>query len=242
MSDKLNELIDQRRKLILDYVVQSCNSTVLYGPFKGMKVLRKSCWGDGDLGAKLLGLYENELFEIVEYAIEDAPDLVVNYGCAEGFYGIGFALRLPDSNVVLIDIESKALEIAKENAELNQVKNIEISTSGNHEYLENLLSKYTKSFIFMDCEGAEDIILDPSKVPSLTKSSILVEVHDFMNPGITDRIIDKFEKTHDLGEISQGSKNLHIDPIKPLSDLDKLILCNENRPSTMSWILLTPKE
>ena len=63
MSDKLNELIDQRRKLILDYVVQSCNSTVLYGPFRGMKVLRKSCWGDGDLGAKLLGLYENELFD-----------------------------------------------------------------------------------------------------------------------------------------------------------------------------------
>lgn len=242
MSDQLNDLIDKRRKSILNFVYQSCQGKVQYGPFTGMKIIPKFCWGDGDLGGKLLGLYENELFEIIENVIEDNPDLIINYGCAEGFYGIGLALRLPNTKVISLDIEPKALDIAKENAEENNVKNIEFSRECNHEYLENILSQYQKPFIIMDCEGAEDVILDPYKIPSLEKTNILVETHDCLYPGITSRLIDKFEATHDLGEIMQGPKNLHIEPIKILSDLDKLILCNENRPCTMSWILMTPKE
>jgi hypothetical protein len=238
----LNKLMDERRKIVLERVYNDCNGTVKYGPFTGMKILKKFCWGDGDTGGKLTGLYENELFEVVEEAISSEPDLVINYGCAEGFYGIGMAMRLPETRVVLFDIDQRALDVAKENAEANGVTNIEFSRQCNHQYLESLLSTATNPFIVMDCEGAEDLVLDPWKVPSLAKTSLIIEMHDCILPGITDRLIDKFNESHDLEGITQGSKDMHIEPLLQVSDLDKLILINENRPCTMHWVHMTPKE
>jgi hypothetical protein len=238
----LNKLMDERRKIVLERVYNDCNGTVKYGPFTGMKILKKFCWGDGDTGGKLTGLYENELFEAVEEAIASKPDLVINYGCAEGFYGVGMALRLPETKVVLFDIDQRALNVARENAEANGVTNVEFSLQCNHQYLESLLAIATNPFIVMDCEGAEDLVLDPWKVPSLAKTSLIIEMHDCLLPGITDRLIDKFNESHDLEGITQGSKDMHIEPLLQVSDLDKLILINENRPCTMHWVYMTPKE
>jgi hypothetical protein len=237
----LNQLMDERRKIVLDHIYAECNGTVKYGPFTGMKILKTFAWGDGDTGGKLTGLYENELFDVIEQAIESKPDLVINYGCAEGFYGIGLAIRLPESKVVLFDIDQNALDVAKQNADSNQVTNIEYSRQCNHQYLEMLLSKASNPFIVMDCEGAEDIILDLWKIPSLSKTKLIVEMHDCLLAGITDRLIDKFNETHDLEGITQGNKNMHIEPLMSISDLDKLILINENRPCTMHWVHMVPK-
>lgn len=238
----LNKLIEERRTQILNYVYNECNGIVKNGPFVGMKILPKYCWGDGDTGGKLLGIYESELFESIEEVIKADPDLVINYGCAEGFYGIGIAMRLPNTKVVLFDIEPRALDISKENADANSVTNIEYSNSCNHAYLESLLSKATDPVVLMDCEGSEDKILDIEKIPSLSKTTVIVELHDCLVPGITERLINKFKKTHDLEGISQYTPNLHIEPMLVLSDLDKLILYNENRPVTMTWAVMTPLE
>jgi hypothetical protein len=241
MSNQLNQLLEARRKQILDYVYRECNGTVKYGPFTGMKILPKYCWGDGDTGGKLLGIYETELYEEIENIIKQEPDLIINYGCAEGFYGIGMAMRLPNSKVVLFDINQKALTVSKENATVNQVTNIEYSMECTHEYLEKLLSEAKNPFILMDCEGAEDIVLDLEKIPSLAKTKIIVELHDCLYQGITERLIYKFEGSHELDAVPQGTRDLHIEPLLGISDLDKLIIYNENRPSTMTWAVMTPK-
>lgn len=236
----LNRLIKERRDLILDYVYKECNGTVKYGPFTGMKILPEYCWGDGDTGSKLLGLYEVELFEPIEECIAANPDLIINYGCAEGFYGLGMAMHLPNSKVVLFDIEQSALDVSRKNAIANNLTNVEFSRECNHAYLESILSKASNPIILMDCEGAEDIVLDLKKIPSLAKTTVVVELHDCLLAGITERLINKFEKSHNLEGITQSTPNLHVEPILGLSDLDKLILYNENRPSTMTWAVMTP--
>jgi hypothetical protein len=241
MSDQLNKLLEERRKHILAYVYEQCQGTVKYGPFVGMKILPKYCWGDGDTGGKLLGIYETEIYEEIEDIIKTEPDLVINYGCAEGYYGIGMAMRLPESKVVLFDINQKALDISKENAEANGVTNIEYSMQCNHEYLEKILSTAKNPVIIMDCEGAESVVLDPVKIPSLGKTKVVVELHDCILPGITEGIIEKFTDSHEVDGISQGTRDLHIEPLINVSDLDKLIIYNENRPCTMTWGVLTPK-
>jgi len=241
LIDQINSLLHTRRKQVLDYVYTQCNGTVKYGPFTGMKILPKYCWGDGDTGGKLLGIYETELYEEIEEVIESEPDLVINYGCAEGFYGIGLAMRLPNARVVLFDIAASALTVAEENADANGVTNAEFSNQCTYEYLEELLSSATNPVIIMDCEGAEDMVLDLDKIPSLSKAKIIVELHDCILPGITERLIGKFENTHDLDGISQGTRDLHIEPLLEVSDLDKLIIYNENRPCTMTWAVMTPK-
>jgi hypothetical protein len=240
--EQLNKLLNERRKQILGYVYSQCNGAVKYGPFTGMKILPKYCWGDGDTGGKLLGIYETEIYEEIEQIIKTEPDLIINYGCAEGYYGIGMAIRLPKSRVVLFDITQQALDISKENAFANGVTNIEYSMECNHEYLEKLLSSADNPFIMMDCEGAEDLVLDLDKIPSLRKTRIIVELHDCIIPGITERMIQKFEDSHDLDGIPQGTRDLHIEPLTNISDLDKLIIYNENRPCTMTWAVMTPKK
>lgn len=242
MSDILNKAIDERRRLILNWLYNEVNGEVIYGPFKGMKIAPKYCWGDGDTGAKLLGIYENEIFGCLEETLGLNPDLIVNYGCAEGYYGLGVARLLPKAKIIFVDIEAKAIEITKENAQLNGITNCEYMQGMGKSQMEAVLSAAVNPLIIMDCEGAEDFILDPVQVPSLSKTNIIVEVHEFMSAGMTDRLIDRFNETHNLEGIPQGSKDYHIEPITVLSDLDKLILNNENRPNTMNWIYMRAKQ
>jgi hypothetical protein len=242
MSNQLNQLLEARRKQILNYVYNECNGMVKYGPFVGMKILPNYAWGDGDTGGKLLGIYETELYEEIEQVIKGDHDLIINYGCAEGFYGIGMAMRLPNTKIVLFDINQKSLDIAKENAAANKITNIEYSIDCNHASLEKLLYTAKNPFVLMDCEGAEDIMLDLNKIPSLVKTKLIVELHDFIYPGITERLVNKFNDSHELDAVPQGTRDLHIEPLLSISDLDKLIIYNENRPSTMTWAIMTPKE
>lgn len=242
MSNDLNKLIEQRRSVILNWLYQQTNGTVLYGPFQGMKIAPNFCWGDGDTGGKLLGIYENELFGALEEVVASKPDVIVNYGCAEGYYGVGLAMMLPETKVVFVDIEEKALTVSKENAQLNSIENAEYIKGGDQTLLESLLSSAKNPFLLMDCEGAEDYLLDLDTVPSLARTTILVEVHEFMSQGMTDRLVYKFNETHDLEGIVQGSKNYHVEPLTLLGDLDKAIINNENRPNTMNWIFMRVKK
>jgi predicted O-methyltransferase YrrM len=238
---KLKEMLAERRKEILNYLYQKCQGTVQHGIFKGMRILKKNQWGDGDTGGKLLGLYEDELVPVLEKAIETKHDLIINYGCAEGFYGIGMAMKMPESHVIMFDIEQKSLDIAKENADLNNVKNVEFSNNCNNlEYFESLLSAAKNPFLIMDCEGYESYMLNLEKVPSLAKVTAIVEMHDCLYKGLTDNLIYQFNNSHNLEGITQGTKNYHIDPITELSDTDKFIINNENRPCTMHWIYMVP--
>ena len=239
---RLDELAE-RRKILLNYVYQQCNGEVQHGLFKGMKIINRSKWGDGDTGGKLLGIYEDELFPRLEEAIEANHDLIINYGCAEGFYGIGMAMHLPESRIVMFDIDVDSLNIARENATRNNITNIEFTTQCNDlDYFNELLGSSENPLVIMDCEGYEVLMLDPVKVPNLKKASVIVEMHDCLYPGITDQIVERFEATHNIGGVSQGTKNLHIEPITGLSDTDKFILANENRPCTMHWLYIDPIE
>src|SRR5512140_2013789 len=62
---------------------------VLSGPFKGMR------YGDFSYNSalipKLLGTYEADLHNWVGEALATGYDAVINVGCAEGYYAVGFA-------------------------------------------------------------------------------------------------------------------------------------------------------
>ena len=92
MSDTFNNYVQwawKRKSELTKIIFERTQGEVIQGPFKGMKILPKWAWGDGDTAGKLLGLYECELFEHVKDAVSKSPDVVINVGCAEGFYGIG---------------------------------------------------------------------------------------------------------------------------------------------------------
>lgn len=243
MSDAKNNYIAAswaRRAELTSLIFERTDGHVYQGPFKGMKILHKFSWGDGDSASKLLGLYECELFDSIEMSIEQQPDMILNIGCAEGYYGIGLAKRT-GTVTVLFDVNQKAIDIARENAQVNGVNRIMFSNNCVIEQYRAFLINPQKPFIFMDCEGAEEEILDLEKIPELAKTTIMVESHDCNRPGLTSKLIERFSDTHNILVIKQGSKNPYLKIIDDLDDYDKMLLCVEARPSTMYWLHMIPK-
>ena len=229
-----------RRAELTELVYQRTRGFVYQGPFQAMKILHKFSWGDGDCASKLLGLYECELFEDIERVINQPHDLILNIGCAEGYYGIGLAKRTQTKTVVF-DVNKTAVDIARENAAANGVNKILFSTDCTIDNYRSFLASANNPFIFMDCEGAEEDILDLTVVPELAKTSVMVESHDCNRPGLTDKLVARFAETHNIKLIRQGNKNPYMPLIDDLDDYDKMLLCVEARPSTMIWLYMYPK-
>ena len=243
MSEAFNNYVHwswKRREELTNLIFQRTNGRVYTGPFEGMTILPKWSWGDGDSAGKLLGLYECELFSSIEQVIKNEPDLVLNIGSAEGFYGIGFGMRIP-AQVVLVDVSETAINIARENAQVNGVNKIQFSTDSSIDNFRSYLAKYDRPFIFMDCEGYEEDFLDLEKIPELVKTTVIVESHDCIREGLTDKLVDRFKDTHTIKVIPQGAKNPYLAITFDLSDYDKMLLCVESRPSTMTWLFMEPR-
>lgn len=244
MSDTFNNYVQwawKRKSELTRIIFERTGGEVYQGPFKGMKILPKWAWGDGDTAGKLLGLYECELFEHVEDAISKNPDVIINVGCAEGFYGIGLGKRT-NAQIVLVDVSDDLLKIARENASVNGVNKIQFTSDSSIETLNNYLGRYNNPFIFMDCEGFEEELLVPEIMPGLANTTLIVESHDCFRPGISERIINRFSATHNIQFIQQGSKNPYMPITFDLSDYDKVLLCCEGRPSTAAWLYMVPKD
>ena len=60
-------------------------------------------------------------------------------------------------------------------------------------------------FIIMDVEGAEDNLLDPVRVPGLRRAEVIVELHEHVVLGITERLrAARFAKSHEPRSIVLG--------------------------------------
>jgi len=229
-----------RRIELIHLLLQRTQGKIYQGPFRGMKILPQWSWGDGDLGGKILGIYECELAPYIEQVIASKPDVTLNIGCAEGYYGIGMAYRTRELSA-LFDVSESATKIARDNARANGINKIHFSNECTVEHYRSYLADAKNPFIFMDCEGAEVEILDFNLMPELAKTTVLVESHDCIRSDISYQLITRFQPTHNFKIIPQGAKNPYVDITVDLSDWDKMLLTCEFRPSTMNWLFMTPK-
>lgn len=240
----LQDVANVRRGELIPYVFNCTEATVQTGPFKGLRLLPTFMWGDGDITAKLMGIYEDELHDFVEDAISKNPKNIINVGCAEGYYSLGLAQRLPEATVLAVDIERKSAVIVNDTAAANNITNVTaITHMVNPEWLQAKCSELTAPFLVFDCEGAELELLDPVAVPALDKCSILVECHDCVRDGITNTLQERFQNTHTIKYTAQTSKDPYqFSWTHCLSDCDKWVLVHEGRPSTMTWLYMVPKQ
>ena len=216
------------------HVARMTNNKVLKGPFAGMRLNYEALAVHG--APKYLGTYEQELHSAVERAIELKPKVVLNVGCAEGYYAVGFALRLPDALVLAADADPKAIRAARHNAALNNVRvsDVGIIKSGH-------LDRYLTGpgcLVVMDCEGAEFELLDPTRDPILQRSHILVEVHPEF--GTDSAIAERFSKTHNIERNEPVERTLSDIPPELLTsmDFDAALAVNE-RTGAKSWLFMT---
>lgn len=82
-------------------------------------------------------------------------------------------------------------------------------------------------------------MLDPAYVPQLCEASVLVELHEFIRPGVSTLIPQRFSQTHDIRVIR--STNRHIDELPAIRLRKQVVmeLASERRPCRMTWLWMT---
>lgn len=210
------------------------------GPFAGLRYVRAGSWGE-DMPAKLLGSYEAELHDALEALLATGYDRVVNIGCAEGYYAVGLALRLPSAEVFAFDIDARARYLCRRLSKKNGVSNrVHIAGECNPALLNEIA--FGRPLVVVDCEGCERQLLRPALAPRLLAADLLVELHDFLDPGISSGIIDCFEPTHDITLIDSAERDPA--PYAALAQLpvaDRAEALSEHRPAKMQWAVLRAK-
>jgi hypothetical protein len=220
------------------YVVQG-------GLFAGMRYPRFKSVGSALL-AKLLGTYEVELTEILTQAIQTPYEVIADVGCAEGYYAVGLALKIPQCKVFAFDIDPEARALCTEMAQVNHVTDrLVVEGKSTGESLSNLVAG-KRALVISDCEGGELDLFDPSTILKIAHCDVLIEAHEFIHRGISQELQNRFRATHECRVVHSmdplEKAERHPSPLIREKSTEVLAwLYSEGRPEVMEWLWLTPR-
>jgi len=213
------------------------------GPFKGM-IYPDFLYPNNF--SKIIGSYEKEISEIIESLCHRQFTEILNIGCGEEYYPIGFARRIENAIIIAYDNREIARRHCGEMARLNQVdKKIRILGSFTKDSLSNM-NLDRRVLILCDCEGGEKEIFTLENASRLRSCELPIEIHDFIDITISSYVRNLFSETHDILAIQSTddiykARNYHFRETDHLDlHLKKLIL-EECRPAPMEWFYITPK-
>ncbi len=210
---------------------------VLGGPFRGLRFASGRTFV-GTLVPKLVGSYESELVPWLERLRERPYTAIHDIGCAEGYYAVGLAMFFPAARVFAYDSDPDAQEACRTMAALNGVAE-RVAVRGAL-VAEDLcrLDAAERALILCDCEGCELNLFTPEVVRHLAGYDLIVELHDFIEPGVSRTLTDRFSVTHRVS----GTRTVARDPgrypvLRTLPALARRIALDELRPGPMEWLL-----
>ena len=243
--DQLNNafrlLAKWRSILISNTIITSHNTHVLQGPMQGLDYVASG--SEGCLAARLIGCYEQPLLAFVEEAIHTDYASVVNIGCADGYYAVGMARRMPKTKMWAYDINPAAQDACRQLAQKNDVsERVEIGALFGPENFAQFANE--KTLVMCDIEGAEQELLDPTLAPDLVGMDIIVESHECIIRGLTRTLLDRFSSSHDITMISDTGQR-HFDTLpkdyETWANLDQLVATWEWRSGPTPWLVMKAK-
>ena len=148
-------------------------------------------------------------------------------------------LRMPGTPVDAYDIEPVEQELCRATAAANDVE-VRVGGTCTRELLNESAAE---SLVLMDCEGCEEHLLDPGAVPSLRRSTILVELHGWHDESLPNRVLSRFCESHTV-EVIWSQPRSEADPatpgLEPLTSEQRRLALFE-RPEPQRWALMTPR-
>jgi hypothetical protein len=190
--------------------------------------------------AKLLGCYEQPLQPFIEAAIVAGYPTILNIGCAEGYYAVGMARRMPATRVLAHDINPKAQLLCAELAVKNQVSD-RVIVGGLCSAADFAVYAGQPVLLMCDIEGAERELLDPAVAPALKGMDIIVESHECVVSGITQLLIDRFKNSHQITLVQDDGQRRLAKPPRwfiNLAHLDQLLATWEWRAGPTPWLVM----
>ena len=238
--------IEKRIQWINNFISLELKNTIASGIYKGTKI-QENKWKENDLSSKLLGLYEKEVQDKIEF-IQKNPGhkkTIVNLGCADGYHLVGLLKNNLFKDAIIFEKNPKYIESLKKNLQINNISNnIKFFTEANENFVEEGLKdlNFEDCFFLIDIEGDEFKILNEKNLNLLKKSTMIIEFHEKFNFEEDKKFIDKIEKVFDSSFIYIGSRDLYdFKFLHQLDDVDRMLAVNEDRTFLMRWIFCLPK-
>lgn len=222
------------------WVVDRTGLEISNGPFAGMTYPKEAVGRASNLGAKLLGSYEYELGQIIEELIAEQFNTILNVGAGEGYYAVGFAGRCPESVVIAYEIDRGQRRLCRRLALANGVSNrVRLRGACRLEEIDG--KDVGRLLVLCDCEGCELALLRPDRYPLLRTSTLLVELHDSVDPTLSRQILTRFDGTHDVEVIFAEERDAtkYGDLAGMPKAVAQLVTFERNPPA--SWGLFRPR-
>jgi len=211
---------------------------VIDGVFKGLKYPELISFGS-TLFPKLAGTYEYCLRKYFESEDFQRHQVIVDIGCAEGYYAIGSLLINKTAEVIAVDTDPKAITFCEEMARLNNVQQrITFSSKFSWSLLDEPIKRTKKEILVIcDCEGCEFDLFDSNYITTIRNCNFIIELHDFIKPGIKEKLTNEFKNTHEI-HIETEIRDPNFRMVSPLNSLQREVILSEHRPVQMEWMVL----
>jgi len=224
----------------------SQNLTVKHGAFQGMRYPDAKSVGSA-LVPKLLGSYEREIQPLLERICSTEYSEIVDIGCAEGYYAVGLAMRIKTATVFAFDTDKEAIRLCNAMAKINNVARRIVTGSFCDNARLHSIPFTKRGLIISDCEGYERELFTKESASVFAHLDLLIEIHDFLDIGISSHIRGVFEASHKI-EVYQSIDDIqkaHQYVYKELDGFDlptRREILAENRPAIMEWFYMQPRQ
>ncbi len=250
---QLNEICCRQRHSIMrkrtrrEFASHIERGEILSGPFAGMRYAEEAAVGSS-LWPKLVGTYESELLPFMAEITQTGYQKIIDVGYAEGYYLVGLGRLFQQAELIGFDCESEAQRLCKANAEINGIEEDRLKLFGafDCEQFQQSLGE-EKTLVVVDCEGTENDVVSGLTREQRLAADWLIETHDHLVEGTTERMLKAFEETHELQEVAtdvdhETKVRLLPDSIKQSCDAYvQEALVSEERKKQQFWIFAKRK-
>ena len=247
---RYHNFIDKRLHTLTKEIEKISKNIVMWGPYKGTKLLNSANENHWfiDTPNRLIGTYEYEVQKkLIELTKKNLFEYLINFGAADGYHLISILKHGLVKKGLAFEINPDGREYLKKTAELNSVSDkIQIFEKADLTYLKSNFSEemLSKSIFLIDIETDEFDLLDEDAFKFLSKSVLVIENHDFMynDKKKIEKYFANIKKYFDLEYLHYASRDPNkIPELNRFREMDRWIMMDEGRPSTMTWLILTPK-
>lgn len=239
LNAMLRHLGKWRASMIVNDIISRDGQVIKHGPFAGM--IYGAGASEGSAASRLLGVYEASLSPIIEDIAARGYATVMDVGCAEGYYAVGLALRLPQAAIIARDTDPAARARCADLGAQNGVA-ARIALGGEVTHADFDICRAASTLVVCDIEGGEDMLLDPARATGLLGADILVEVHDCFTPNLSAKLAQRFAPSHDVQIIHRSLDSAGLPAwMHSYSDMDRLIALWEWRAGPTPWLWMRSK-
>jgi hypothetical protein len=178
---------------------------------------------------------------VIERCVEAPYETIVNIGCGDGFYAVGFARRMPQVEIKAYDLNADRQEFCRAMAQKNDVGD-RIFVGGQCGAAELNALQGHRVLVVCDIEGGERELLDPERIAALREFDILVELHKVLDAALPEEVLTRFSESDDIERIAHQGRDPYVfKELSKASQLDQSLAIWEGRQGGTPWAFLRAK-